>query len=122
MCENPQYTKTITESTDEQYGYTTYTCSQCGYTYTDNYTLYQSDLKAIENATKENLAATNPTESTTDLTTNKTESTTSSNNTSTDSLKIVIYVISALLILIVITIAIVNIYLHSKRYHKKKRR
>ena len=28
MCENPQYTKTITESTDEQYGYTTYTCSQ----------------------------------------------------------------------------------------------
>ena len=38
-----------------------------GYTYTDNYTLYQSDLKAIENATKESLAATNPTESTTDF-------------------------------------------------------
>lgn len=119
MCENPQYTKTVTESTDEQYGYTTYTCSQCGYTYTDNYTLYQSDLKAIEDAKKESLAAANATESTTNLTTNKEDSTTPNDNASTNSLKIVVYVISALLIFMVITIVIVNIYLRNKRYHKK---
>lgn len=119
MCENPQYTKTVTESTDEQYGYTTYTCSQCGYTYTDHYTLYQADLKAIEDAKKESLAAANPTESTTNSTTNNEDSTTSSDNTSTDSLKIVIYVISALLIFMVITIVIANIYLRNKRYYKK---
>lgn len=119
MCENPQYTKTVTESTDEQYGYTTYTCSQCGYTYTDNYTLYQSDLKAIEDAKKESLAAANATESTTSLATNKEDSTISNDNASTDSLKLVIYVISALLIFMIITIVIVNIYLRNKRYHKK---
>lgn len=127
MCENPQYTKTVTESTDEQYGYTTYTCSQCGYSYTDNYTLYQADLKAIEDAKKESLAAANSTEATTNSTTNKDDSTQLSDNVSTDSLKIVIYVISALLIFMVITIIIVNIYLRNKRYHqknhyKKKRR
>lgn len=119
MCENPQYTKTVTESTNEQYGYTTYTCSQCGYTYTDNYTLYQSDLKAIEDAKKESLAAANATESTTSLATNKEDSTTPNDNASTNSLKIVVYVISALLIFMVITIVIVNIYLRNKRYHKK---
>lgn len=127
MCENPQYTKTVTESTDDQYGYTTYTCSQCGYSYTDNYTLYQADLKAIEDAKKESLAAANSTETTTNSTTNKDDSTQLGDNVSTDSLKIVIYVISALLIFMVITIIIVNIYLRNKRYHqknhyKKKRR
>lgn len=119
MCENPQYNKTVTESSDEQYGYTTYTCSQCGYSYTDNYTLYQSDLKAIEDAKKESLAAANPTQASTNSITNKTDSSQLNNDTSTDSLKIVICVITALLILIIITMIIVNIYLRRQRYHKK---
>lgn len=39
MCESPQYNEVITESTCDSYGYTTYTCGTCGYSYTDNYTL-----------------------------------------------------------------------------------
>ena len=48
MCENPSYTKNVTESTDTEYGYTTYTCKACGYHYNDNYTLLAGDLKEIE--------------------------------------------------------------------------
>lgn len=47
MCEKPVYEAVVTESTDNLYGYTTYTCSSCGYSYTDNYTLHASDLKEL---------------------------------------------------------------------------
>lgn len=36
-CSNPQYTTKVTPPTDTQYGYTTYTCTNNGYNYTDNY-------------------------------------------------------------------------------------
>lgn len=36
-CSNPQYITKVTPPTDTQYGYTTYTCTANGYTYTDNY-------------------------------------------------------------------------------------
>ena len=37
-CEAPQYTAVVTPSTDDAWGYTTHTCSGCGYTYRDAYT------------------------------------------------------------------------------------
>lgn len=56
MCEEPVYETVVTESTDSMYGYTTYTCNGCGYSYTDNYTLHASDLKALaEQQSKEEL-------------------------------------------------------------------
>ncbi len=48
MCENPSYSKTVTQSTDADYGYTTYQCGACGYTYTDHYTLKMPDLLRLE--------------------------------------------------------------------------
>ena len=39
MCENPEYAQEVTEYTCTEYGYTTYTCESCGYSYTDNYVL-----------------------------------------------------------------------------------
>lgn len=39
MCDDPTYTEVVTESECETYGFTTYTCDSCGYTYTDHYTL-----------------------------------------------------------------------------------
>lgn len=39
MCEQPVYTETIVPADCAQFGYTCYTCTECGYTYTDNYTL-----------------------------------------------------------------------------------
>ncbi len=38
MCANPVYSSVVTEPGCEQFGYTTHTCTQCGYTYTDAYT------------------------------------------------------------------------------------
>ncbi len=45
QCENPQYTAVVTEGDCNNYGFTTYTCSQCGYSYTDNYTVKQHDVE-----------------------------------------------------------------------------
>lgn len=44
MCEQPVYTEVITEPDCENFGYTTYTCTECGYTYTDHYTLRQHEV------------------------------------------------------------------------------
>lgn len=41
MCENPEYEKTVTDATADAFGYTTYTCKTCEYTYNDDYTIYQ---------------------------------------------------------------------------------
>jgi hypothetical protein len=38
MCGEPEYTAVITPPTCTEYGYTTYTCTDCAYSYTDNYT------------------------------------------------------------------------------------
>ena len=43
-CETPAYTETVVESTCDTFGYTTFTCEGCSYTYTDHYTLYKHDL------------------------------------------------------------------------------
>lgn len=43
-----RYSKKVIESTDTEYGYTTYTCNICGYEYKDDYTLLASDLKRIK--------------------------------------------------------------------------
>ena len=40
MCENPVYTETVTAPGCDTYGYITYQCQTCGYTYTDRYTLF----------------------------------------------------------------------------------
>lgn len=37
-CENPEYTATVTPPTCTERGFTTYTCKQCGYTYTGDVT------------------------------------------------------------------------------------
>lgn len=39
MCQKPEYTQSVIPADCEQYGYTSYTCTGCGYTYTDHYTL-----------------------------------------------------------------------------------
>ncbi len=39
-CTNPEYTATAVLATCKSYGYTTYQCNSCGYTYTDLYTLF----------------------------------------------------------------------------------
>ena len=36
-CSNPEYTTTVTEPTCTEFGYTTYTCTTCVYSYTDDY-------------------------------------------------------------------------------------
>lgn len=41
MCSNPSYTDTVTEATAADFGYTTHTCSTCGYTYSDKYTIHE---------------------------------------------------------------------------------
>ena len=43
-CETPVYTETVTEPTCDTFGYTTYTCEGCSYTYIDHYTLHRHDL------------------------------------------------------------------------------
>ena len=43
-CETPAYAETVTEATCDTFGFTTYTCEGCGYTYTDHYTLHNHDL------------------------------------------------------------------------------
>lgn len=48
MCANPEYSAEITGETDTSYGFTTYTCKTCGYSYTDKYVLHTTDLKALE--------------------------------------------------------------------------
>ena len=40
MCEQPMYSETVTEPSCNTYGYTTYRCNSCGYTYTDYYTKF----------------------------------------------------------------------------------
>ena len=40
MCLDPVYVETEHLSTCDTFGYTDFTCSTCGYTYTDHYTLY----------------------------------------------------------------------------------
>lgn len=42
MCVNPSYKETVTEPSEGSFGFTTYECSSCGYTYTDKYTIYKS--------------------------------------------------------------------------------
>lgn len=37
-CENPEYTAVVTEGSCSGFGYTTYRCSACGYSYTDHFT------------------------------------------------------------------------------------
>ena len=47
-CETPMYTYENTPSTCTEWGYTTFTCSTCGYTYRDFYTLPQHRYRITE--------------------------------------------------------------------------
>ena len=38
-CGNPSYTTVVTEPSCSEWGYTTYTCTTCGYSYRDDYTM-----------------------------------------------------------------------------------
>ena len=40
MCANPTYTESVIAGNCNTYGYTQYTCSGCGYSYKDRYTLF----------------------------------------------------------------------------------
>lgn len=40
MCDSMQFEQTITPSGCDTFGFTTYTCEECGYSYTDHYTLH----------------------------------------------------------------------------------
>ena len=40
MCENPTYTTEVTVGDCDNFGYTTYTCTECGYSYKADYTLH----------------------------------------------------------------------------------
>lgn len=41
MCENPEYTEEVIAPSCDSFGYTVCTCTLCGYSFTDKYTLYQ---------------------------------------------------------------------------------
>lgn len=44
MCDTPDLTRTVTEPGCDTFGYTTFQCKTCGYTYTDSYTLFQHKI------------------------------------------------------------------------------
>lgn len=44
MCEKPDYQTTVVPSTCDSYGYTVYECKGCGYSYTDEYTLFEHQV------------------------------------------------------------------------------
>ncbi len=44
MCADPTYTQTVTAPGCNSFGFTTYVCDGCGYSYTDHYTLTQHTL------------------------------------------------------------------------------
>lgn len=48
MCENPVYEEVVTDPGCDSFGYTTYTCEGCGYSYTDHYTLVQHSVSLWE--------------------------------------------------------------------------
>ncbi len=55
-CTGATYTQTVTEPGCDTLGYTTVQCGQCGYTYTDHYTLYRhafADWTVIKEPTVE---------------------------------------------------------------------
>lgn len=41
ICAEPVFAETVIAPGCDSFGYTSYTCGTCGYTYTDHYTLYQ---------------------------------------------------------------------------------
>lgn len=47
-CEAPVYTESVTEPGCDSFGYTTYTCEGCGYSYTDRYTLTRHSVAVWE--------------------------------------------------------------------------
>lgn len=56
MCASPSYTEAVVSGSCEVYGYTSYTCSGCGYSYTDHYTLHAhtvTNWTVIEEPTEE---------------------------------------------------------------------
>lgn len=44
MCGDPVYAENVTPPDCAAFGYSTYTCGECGYAYTDHYTLPQHDM------------------------------------------------------------------------------
>lgn len=46
MCAAPVYAETVIAPGCDSFGYTSYTCESCGYSYTDHYTLYQHTVTA----------------------------------------------------------------------------
>lgn len=47
MCDEPEYRREVVEAGCERYGYTRYTCPECGYSYTDAYTLFSHNVDYI---------------------------------------------------------------------------
>ncbi len=48
MCKEPVYTETVVASGCSTYGYTEYTCTTCGFTYRDGYTLFSHSVSQWE--------------------------------------------------------------------------
>lgn len=57
MCENPEYTEQVTPFSVNDFGYTTYKCKTCDYSYKDNYRLADSYYEAINQAKLDKIAA-----------------------------------------------------------------
>ena len=113
MCENPEYTCAITAETDDSYGFTTYTCKSCGYSYTDNYVLHTADLKALEEAsttaaetTADETSVTEPVE---------TDSSTKASLTKDKDIRILIIILASVLSFAVIMLIILYFIKHSRK-------
>ena len=48
MCANPTYTESVITGNCNTYGYTQYTCTSCGYSYKDHYTLFSHTVSLWE--------------------------------------------------------------------------
>lgn len=57
MCDNPEYEEEIVAPTEVAFGYTTYTCKECHYSYNDNYTLLHEDIDNQEATSEQNSSA-----------------------------------------------------------------
>lgn len=100
-CDSPSYDAVVTEAVEGAFGYTTYTCNNCGYTYTDNYTIYQEP---------EEITTEPETETTKETEASESESTmvNQDNPDNMNIYKIVIIAVACAVLIIVIMVVLIN--------------
>jgi hypothetical protein len=115
-----RYSKTVTASTDTEYGYTTYTCGTCGYTYTDNFTLLAGDLakikaeqeKATEQTTVESAVAGN-------ITTGAAGDWT---NSQSDVSGVIVIILAVAVLILLLFIVVYGYSVHRRRKRRRRRK